>query len=200
MKGCRDITDEEIAKIKEYFSSHIADSKLARRDYTLLMMGLSFGFRIAELLSLRLKDVYEPSYQRVRDFVYLRKENTKKQLAGRTIPLSDNIKSIIKEYVDHYALSDPSLHLFFSSHDHTRPIRTRQAYNIIIALLAKCDIHDRIGTHSMRKTFARKVHNAFKGDIMSTAKAMGHMRIDSTVSYLQSNDEKIEGVIRDLSI
>ena len=54
MKGCRPLTDPEIALVSRSFGG-----TYALRDRAWFILGLKTGFRIAELLSLRVGDVWQ---------------------------------------------------------------------------------------------------------------------------------------------
>ena len=70
MKGMRPITDEEIEKIKDNFSG-----QYKARDYALFVLGIKSGFRISEILSLTLKDVFDNG--RIQDRIYVQRKNMK---------------------------------------------------------------------------------------------------------------------------
>jgi Phage integrase family len=54
MKGCRALTDDEVARVIQAFRG-----TYAARDRALFVLGIKTGFRIAELLSLRMGDVWQ---------------------------------------------------------------------------------------------------------------------------------------------
>ena len=54
MKGCRPLTTQEIIEVSEQFSS-----KYKVRNRALFILGISTGGRIAELLSLKIDDVWQ---------------------------------------------------------------------------------------------------------------------------------------------
>jgi site-specific recombinase XerD len=60
---------------------------------------------------------------------------------------------------------------------------------------AACGLTGKLGTHSMRKTFARRIHAKLGRDLMKTQKALGHARVTSTVSYLSFAEEEIDEAI-----
>jgi integrase len=52
MRGCRPLKEREIQRILKSL-----DGRYAARDRALILLGIKSGFRISELLSLRLSDV-----------------------------------------------------------------------------------------------------------------------------------------------
>jgi integrase len=52
MKGCRPLTAEEVELVQQSFGGVYAE-----RDQALFLLGVKSGFRISELLSLRVGDV-----------------------------------------------------------------------------------------------------------------------------------------------
>jgi integrase len=52
MKGCRPLTEAEVALVRQSFGG-----RYARRDRALFLLGVKSGFRISELLALRVGDV-----------------------------------------------------------------------------------------------------------------------------------------------
>ena len=53
----------------------------------------------------------------------------------------------------------------------------------------------KLGTHSMRKTLARRVYEGSGKDLMKTQKALGHSRITSTVSYLSFDEKDLDDIL-----
>ena len=68
MKGMRPFTDEEITAISDGFTGTYAN-----RDRALFITGVKSGFRISELLSLKIRDVYDND--RIVDRVRVAKRN-----------------------------------------------------------------------------------------------------------------------------
>jgi len=80
MRGCRPLNDDEVYDVsRSFWGEH------ARRDKTLFLLGVKSGFRISELLSLRLRDVVQAG--RLVDRVTVERRNMKKKLEGRTVLL-----------------------------------------------------------------------------------------------------------------
>jgi integrase len=53
MKGCRPLSEAEVTLLRQSFGG-----RYARRDQALFLVGVKSGFRISELLSLRVGDVW----------------------------------------------------------------------------------------------------------------------------------------------
>jgi hypothetical protein len=47
----------------------------------------------------------------------------------------------------------------------------------------------------MRKTFANRVYDRLRHDLVKTQRALGHKNINSTVSYLSFRDEDVDAAI-----
>jgi excisionase family DNA binding protein len=92
MKGSRPLTDEEITRIAQSFmGTH------ALRNRALFLTGVRTGFRISELLSLHVIDVYRngetiPS-------VMVAKRYTKGRVEGRTMPLHPEARQPLAEWI-----------------------------------------------------------------------------------------------------
>jgi integrase len=95
MKGARKLKDSEIAQIASSFRG-----RYAVRDRTLFILGLSTGGRISELLSLRVKDVWQ--YSLPVDTIYFRKSHTKGKRHGRGVPIKTAAKNAIQELIQWY--------------------------------------------------------------------------------------------------
>ena len=53
MKGCRPLTEAEVALVRQSFGG-----RYGRRDHALFVLGVKSGFRISELLALQVGDVW----------------------------------------------------------------------------------------------------------------------------------------------
>ncbi|WP_198096031.1 tyrosine-type recombinase/integrase, partial [Clostridioides difficile] len=75
---------KDIEKLKRYFRN-----KGKIRDLTLITLGLNTGFRIEDILKLRVKDVYKK-----------REINIKESKTGKRIrkPINDSLKEILDIY------------------------------------------------------------------------------------------------------
>jgi site-specific recombinase XerD len=149
------------------------------RDRAIFEIGLATGFRISEILSLHVADVYTTTGE-VRASISVGKANMKEN-KGRTVRVSTKLSEVLKAYFPVVAAGS----VMFPSRKGTENISRVQAHRILEAAFAAAGINDNVSTHSMRKTFAKKVYDV-TGDVYKTQKMLGHSAITSTVKYLNS--------------
>lgn len=193
MKGCRPLTPSEIESIC---------NTLGIRDRALFILGIRTGFRISELISLNIDDILY-SDGTIKDSVKVSKCNTKGKAASRIMPMHDDAKAVLLEYIRATGVMQmPHAHsvpLFISSRGKrvSRGLFHRNLKNA----MKRAGIQSGIGilaTHSMRKTFAAAMYKALDGNILDLQTALGHKSLSSTASYIQVNVDRINNVIRNL--
>src|SRR5215510_6462562 len=110
MKGCRPLSDEEITVMSRSFGG-----TYAARDWALFIIGLRSGFRISELLSLRVGDVRQ--HGRLVDQVTVRRAHMKRKTEGRTVPVHPEAKQALALWIDEmqaHGQAGPATYLFRS--------------------------------------------------------------------------------------
>jgi integrase len=191
MRGCRPMTDEEVREMLGRFAG-----EHARRDAALFVLGVKSGFRISELLSLRLRDVWQAG--RSVERVTVERRHMKKKTEGRTVLLHPEAKAALAAWLDELraaGVEAPDAFVFQSRKGDNRPITRVQAYRILHAAYDACAMTGKLGTHSLRKTFANNVYDRLGGDLAKTQRALGHRNINSTVQYLSFREEEIDEAI-----
>ncbi|MHB9108216.1 MAG: tyrosine-type recombinase/integrase [Armatimonadota bacterium] len=191
MRGCRPLNDSEVHDVsRSFWGEH------ARRDKALFLLGVKSGFRISELLSLRLRDVVQAG--RIVERVTVERRNMKKKLEGRTVLLHPEARAALAAWLEelgrHAELTGETF-VFQSRKGGNRPITRVQAYRILHEACDACELTGKLGTHSMRKTFANKVYDALDNDLVKTQRALGHRNVNSTVQYLSFREEEIDEAI-----
>ncbi|MEW6326762.1 MAG: site-specific integrase [Thermodesulfobacteriota bacterium] len=93
MKGCRPLNDQEVKLVTMSFGG-----KYATRDKALFLLGLKSGFRISELLSLRLSDVLRAG--RMADCVSVQRRHMKKKTESRTVLLRPEAKETLDKWIN----------------------------------------------------------------------------------------------------
>lgn len=184
MNGARSFTETEIHQIKAVLNT---------RDRCLFVLGIRTGFRISELLSLNISDVFDGS--KVKDSIHLKKRNTKGKQAGRIVPMHPESALVISAWVNEHPNLLPDSPLFQSIGGNR--LGRIDAWNIIKKACTRALICvERVGTHSMRKTFATTMNEKFNGNIYKLKQAMGHASITSTEKYIAVDSEEIWNAIK----
>lgn len=191
MKGCRPLTVDEKKEIEKSFHG-----RHATRNKTLFLLGIHSGFRISELLSIRVKDVWNGSGPR--ESVQVRRSNMKAKKNGRTVPLNSVAKRAISEYMAEYQL-DPKSPLFPSQVNPDQPVNRQRAHRILSDVFIECGLDGSVATHSLRKTFAWSVYKVTGGNIHAVQQMMGHANISTTVSYLGFNHEQASDIVNKIA-
>lgn len=180
MKGCRSLSDKEIEDVFNTLKS--------LRDKSLFMLGVKTGLRIGELLSLQIKDVVQ--HGEIGNWVTVQKKNTKGKIESKTLPLTDRIRAVLKEYLDTVPNRDHELPLFKSEQSRKAISRIR-AHMILKAAFNELKMTGNLSTHVLRKSFAHRIHIAMGSKIELTQAALGHRSLSSTASYIQVNREEV---------
>jgi site-specific recombinase XerD len=127
---------------------------------------------------------------------------------SRTVPLNEKVRSEIEKYLDKweeiYEISiQDKFHLFHSQKtdgNNEKAISSRQAIHILQNVFNECELDGKLATHTMRKTYAKNIHEKLGKDILKTKKAMGNKDITSTTSYLSFDQKEIDDAIKNLNL
>ena len=163
------------------------------RDYTLFVTGINSGLRISDLLSLKLADVYEAGAVKSRVTV-------KEQKTGKTrdFPLSDTARKALYEYILQLPLSKQPEDFLFRSRKGGSLTRT-QAYRIINHAAHIAGIDERIGTHTLRKTFGYHAYQQCQ-DLSLIMKILNHSSEAVTLRYIGITKEDCDKVYMNLNL
>jgi integrase len=191
MKGCRPFTEEEVKLVLESLSG-----KMAARNRALFLLGVRAGFRISEMLSLRLGSVLQ--FGRIVERVWVDRRSMKGKIEGRTQVLHAAVRQALVEWIEQMAqrrILRTETPLFLSQRNPDRAISRFWAYRFLKKAFRACEMQGKLATHSMRKTFAARAYEGFKGDRGKIQIALGHKSGSSTDYYLSFRQEDIDGVI-----
>lgn len=163
----------------------------SRRDYCLFVLGINSGLRISNLLPLKVEDIMEAG--KIKDRLQLREQKTNK---SKDFPLSKSVQKALKDYL---AQSNLSGTLFPSRKGDNKPLTRQQAYRIINDAARAAGITDKIGTHTIRKTFA---YHAIKGgnSIITVQKLLNHSSPGITLAYAGLTQDDMDAVYLSLDL
>jgi len=175
------------------------DGPRGARDRALFLLGVRSGFRISEILSLRLGDVVQAG--RVVERVRVMRRHMKGKREGRTVLLHPAAREALATWLeelrsDGYMTAESFV--FQSRRGPNQAIGRTQAWRILKRSFEQAGLTGNLGTHSMRKTFADRIYDRLDGDLVKTAQALSHRSISSTASYLTFRESEIDDAILSL--
>lgn len=146
------------------------------RDLLLFVLGINTGISLPDLLNLTVQDVWED--QQMKQYLYIKDERTGEERAHY---LNHKVDEILTEYLMSIEWR-PEDYLFKSKKD-AQPITRQQAYRIINHAAREVGIEEKIGTHTLRKTFG--YHAYYRGVAISIIKSiLHHHSTAETLRYL----------------
>lgn len=202
MLAARDLNRSEVKAILAQVTS--------LRNKAILTVGFNTGFRVSELLSLHIADVWTGRV--VRTHVTVAAKNMKNKKA-RTIKLNSDAVKVLTSYCKQlikagFSLTDP---LFISTQKETKlcvingiekickiaKALSRFQVNRIFKELAEMAGVDSTGvsTHSFRKTFAKSIYIASGKDLTKVQYALGHSSITITIKYLMFAITELDNLV-----
>lgn len=168
------------------------------RHKTLLTLGFCTGYRISELLSLKISDVSTGGA--IHSHVTVKAAHTKTKTT-RSVMLNSDAKkalTLLFDWLKSKGLTDATTPLFLSQkrtiNGTLKAISRQQAHDILKTLFAKIGEFGNVSTHTLRKTFAARIWEATK-QLPLVQIALGHKSINSTVSYLDFGNDDVDNAI-----
>lgn len=198
MAGRRPLThDEEIRLLR------VARS-LDSRSRLLITTGWLTGLRLSEILRITVGSVTRNG--EVGEMLGVAPRNLKgKRGTTRWIPLLPELRRALECHLAHLrrrfelAADAPLFISRNSGPDGTfRPLGREAARRILARAFAAAGIDDdgRLGSHSLRKTWSKRVYANCGNDIMVLKLALGHRDVSTTQMYLEPDAEAVLAAMR----
>lgn len=154
------------------------------RDALLFMFGIYSGLRISDIIKLRVRDV------KGKNRVAVKETKTGKE---KILKINPMLRKEIAAYI--IGKKDYEV-LFKSTRGINKPISRQQAYNIINSAGKHFGL-ERIGTHTMRKTFGFHIYQKTK-DITLVQKLLNHSSPEFTLAYIGMTQKTMEDAVESL--
>ena len=148
------------------------------RDFILFTLGINTGFRISDILEIKVSDVRNKTHIAISE-----KKTGKLKKAY--------INSSLKEELDSYIFDmfDDDF-LFRSREGENKPISRVRAYQLLTDVAKKVGL-DEIGTHTLRKTFGYWHYKQHK-DIALLQELFNHSAPSVTLRYIGINQDAMD--------
>lgn len=178
--------------------------RLPARDGALIVAELFTGFRISEVLRLTVGSVWAEG--RLRDQISL-PPRAMKGGRGRTrlVPVVPELRRVLERHLhvmQRRLTLAADLPLFLSRESgpdgEARALSTESARRILRGAFVKARIVDdgRLGTHSLRKAWARRVFDFCGKDPMVLRAALNHQDIRTSQSYIEIGAQELDRAMR----
>ena len=164
---------EQLAEIKVFLK------KWNVRNYILFLIGIQTGLRISDILKLKVADVTS-------DYIIIFEQKTGKY---REVEMPNELKREIKKFIEGRSPND---YLIQSRKGSNQPIHRRQAYQILKTIGDRFNI-ERIGTHSLRKTYGYHHYRKFN-NIAALKTALNHSSDRETMIYIGIVQEELNAL------
>ena len=151
--------------------------KQSKRDLLLFVMGTNCGLRISDLLSLNVDDVRNKTH------IQLIEKKTGK---FKKFPINSKLRPMLDDFIKGRKNKEP---LFLSHWNHRLDRVT--AYYLIRHACEQAGLQEKIGTHSMRKTFGYHHYQKFK-DVVILQKIFNHSNPQITLRYIGIEQDQID--------
>jgi len=162
---------ENIRKVEKYLEKH------SKRDLLMFTIGTNCGLRISDIIALNIGDV------RNKNHIEITEKKTKK---FKKIPINSKLKPMF----DNFTKGKHPNEALFQTRFKNRMNRFG-AYYIIKTACKKAGIKEKVGTHTMRKTFGYHHYKKFK-DIAMLQKIFNHSSPSITLRYIGIEQDQID--------
>jgi integrase len=158
------------------------------RDHCLFVLGINSGLRISDLLALTVGDVTTVR-GKVVERIRIREHKTGKT---KDFPVGGNARKAIEEYMPTRLKCTPEEPLF-PSRKGFRPLQRVQAWKVLNRAAQAVGIQEKIGTHTLRKTFGYWAYKQGK-DITLLQKLLNHHSPSVTLRYIGITQDEMDDV------
>ena len=155
--------------------------------YLLVMLGFNTALRIGDLCTLRVKDVRGRERVRV--------------IAEKTDKMSNvKLQAAAQAAIDRALRGRDEEDYVFQSRQRSRkdgrrkPVSRQRCYDIVKEIAKQAGFEERVGCHTMRKTFAWNFYQT-SGDLAELQKVLNHSSQEATIHYLGLDQQKIDQTI-----
>ena len=191
--SARPFTEPEFSLLSAHFS---AAGKT--RNLLLLKLGCGTGYRISELLALRVCDIWTGT--EVAKELTIARRNLKggrgayhRSVRGRRVPLAEPVREAIREHLARIGTDNPDRALFSTTYAKGEPMDRSAVFRVLTEACRRCGIDTtRISTHSLRKTFVGRIYKASNHDLFATQRIVGHTSPATTARYLETDSAQLD--------
>lgn len=195
---------EDIDRIRDYL---IQSNRY--RDNMLFIVGINFGLRVSDLITLRFSHLINDELVFKDKFAILEKKtrNTRKVQKNRYVTINDAVVEAVSLYLEHTPGVRLSDYMFRSESNHgmneNKPMHRSSVDRIMKGIASDLGLSNKMATHSLRKTFAYHQMVMSGNDprkLLLLQKMFGHSSAAQTLDYIGITGEEIEEAYRKMNL
>ena len=188
---------EEIKMIINVLDNRIKESvnnnqrQISNRNKMLFLIGINVGLRASDLMQLRWSYFFKDDMT-FKDFYVLQPKKTRKARKFVKIFFNQTVKKAIMNYVSEYKIDNLDDYMF-KSRKGNKPITERGLWKIIVDIAADAGIEKNVGSHSLRKTWARSIYDNAEDKreaLVMLQECLRHSDSLTTLRYISIMDEE----------
>lgn len=162
---------EHLRKLEKYLA------KRNPRDLLLLTIGTNCGLRISDIVALNVGDVRDKSHIQIVE---------KKTGKYKKFPINAKLKPMFEDFTKGRNADEPLFTTVFSNR-----MDRFGAYYILTTACKAVKLQEKVGTHTMRKTFGYHHYQKFK-DVAILQKIFNHSSPQITLRYIGIEQDQID--------
>lgn len=170
-------TVEPIRNIKDLKKVENVLAKQSKRNLLFFTIGTNCGLRISDILALNVGDVRGKTHIQIIE---------KKTGKFKKFPINSKLKPMFEEYTKGRRADEPLFKTIFKNR-----LERVAAYYIIRNACEEAGLQERVGTHTMRKTFGYHHYQKFK-DVALLQKIFNHSSPQITLRYIGIEQDQID--------
>lgn len=203
-------TSEPIKSVEDIFdiSNYFIERK-RYRDNMLFIVGINFGLRVSDLLTLRFSHLIDDNFCFRQTFPILEKKtsNTRKVKKNRYITINDAVINAVTLYLEHTDGVRLSDYMFRSESNNgkseNKPIHRNTVEGVLKEAGKALGLGVHISTHTLRKTFAYHqllISNNDPRKLLLLQKIFGHSSVAQTLDYIGITNDEIAEAYKELNL
>jgi integrase len=198
---------EEIKAAIDVFNKRINEAtndnqkQIACRNKMLFLISVNVGLRASDLVQLRWSYFYKEDMTFKESYTLQPK---KQKRTGKFVKIFFNktVKRAIESYVSEYPIEDLDNYLF-KSRKGNNPITERGLWKIIVDVSTDAGIEKNVGSHSLRKTWARNIYDNAEDKseaLVMLQECLRHSDSLTTLRYIAIMDEEKKDMYQSIEL
>lgn len=198
---------EEVRAIVNVLDKRINDAtnnnqrQIAQRNKMLFLIAVNVGLRASDLVQLKWSYFYKDNMTFKESYV-LQPKKTRRTGKFVKIYFNQTVKKSIENYVREYPIEDLNGYLF-KSRKGENPITERGLWKIVVDASADAGIDKNVGSHSLRKTWARNIYDNAEDKreaLVMLQECLRHNDSLTTLRYIAIMDEEKKNMYQSVEL